>query len=332
MGNRLEQLLENWSGNKDNLQWVLATIIETKGSAYRKAGAMMLINSLGKCTGLLSGGCLESDLMRQAQKCWLTDENYEVCYDMRDDTDIAWQLGIGCGGMVKILLQPIHKKNAYLSLDNVLNALKQRKTIYYSQSLASYPDNKIIEQQKFLELNRSLNKTNYYINELKPRPSIVIFGGGVDAIPLVNMASELGWHTSIIDSRVNYGRKSDFKKVNIIIKQDYDKLELNQENTDAIIIMHHNIKLDALALRVCNKHQVNFVGMLGPAHRTLKVYAKSGINEITQKNHLVNPIGLDLGGDLPESIALSILSQIHATLEQKTAAALGNKVEFKHVG
>ncbi len=99
MSNRLQALLTHWLPEKDSCQWVLASIIETQRSSYRKASAMMLINNLGKSYGLLSGGCLEADLMRQAQKCWQTGSNITVCYDMQDDTDIAWQLGIGEPGV-----------------------------------------------------------------------------------------------------------------------------------------------------------------------------------------------------------------------------------------
>ena len=69
MANSLNKLLQRWRGDRDARQWVLATIIKTDGSSYRKAGAMMMINDMGQYFGLLSGGCLESDIMQQARRC-----------------------------------------------------------------------------------------------------------------------------------------------------------------------------------------------------------------------------------------------------------------------
>jgi xanthine dehydrogenase accessory factor len=109
-------LLNNWYEQRDELEWVIATIIGTEGSSYRKPGAMMMINSLGQYHGLISGGCLESDIMRQSRQCWMSGKNIIIQYDMREEEDITWQLGIGCGGLVRILLQPVSADNAYLKL------------------------------------------------------------------------------------------------------------------------------------------------------------------------------------------------------------------------
>ena len=91
MANHLHHLLEHWYEKRDELDWVLATIIGTEGSSYRKSGAMMMINSLGQYHGLLSGGCLESDIMRQARRCWDNQKSRMIQYDMREEEDLAWQ-------------------------------------------------------------------------------------------------------------------------------------------------------------------------------------------------------------------------------------------------
>ena len=145
MANQLNQLLTHWHQHKDDLQWVLATIIATEGSAYRKAGAMMLINSLGQYRGLLSGGCLEADIMRQARRCWDDQCNRTIRYDMREEEDLAWQLGLGCGGMVQILLQPVNADNHYLQLDKLLLSLQQHQHCGYLQYLEQpTPKNQLI--------------------------------------------------------------------------------------------------------------------------------------------------------------------------------------------
>jgi xanthine/CO dehydrogenase XdhC/CoxF family maturation factor len=321
MSNRLKELLSTWLPKKDSCQWVLASIIETQRSAYRKTGAMMLINSLGKSYGLLSGGCLEADLKRQAQKCWLSNTNITVCYDMQDDSDIAWQLGIGCGGLVKVLLQPINSDNNYLDLVTLKSQLDNRNPCFYH-----------IDTFNTQTSNQVLSKAVESLEPLiaiQPAPALIIFGGGLDAQPLVKMAKTLGWYICLVDSRTAYARAAYFKEADLVINQDYHDLDhsLLLPKADAVVIMHHNVSLDAHALQLvksqANLASASYLGLLGPQHRTERVLEQAKLNTTDFPNKLANPIGFDLGGDLPESIALAILSQAHATIEQASGKSLG---------
>lgn len=328
MSNRFQHILKQWQTQKDDCEWVLATIIETKGSAYRKAGARMMINSFGKGFGLLSGGCLESDLMQQARKCWENDQNHIVTYDMQDESDIAWQLGIGCGGMVRVLLQPINTNNDYLALDEVLEKIECGESVYYSQTIDTLkPDNRICLKTEY-ESNEP-KRHNLFINIIKPIPKLTIFGGGTDAVPLVNMAKELGWQVTLIDSRTNYARPAYFPLANEIIKQPYELLKDNNviNASDAIVIMNHNLALDAKALSVSANTPCQYIGLLGPSHRTERVFKLTDLQLEDVSERLSNPIGLHLGGELPESIALSMLAEIHAILESGSMLRMKNQVK-----
>jgi xanthine/CO dehydrogenase XdhC/CoxF family maturation factor len=312
---------------------VLATIIETQRSSYRKRGAMMFINSLGKTFGLLSGGCLEADLMQQAQKCWLNKTNITVCYDMQDDSDIAWQLGIGCGGLVKVLLQPIDISNNYLDLLELKTKVDNRILCHYAVDTAiscNVTNTCAATKNQVLKSHPTDNKNVFTIT---PAPALVIFGGGVDSQPLISMAHTLGWYICLIDSRAAYARVSYFKNANIIIHDDYSRLSANPllPKADAIVVMHHNILLDAKALQLTQTinslSSARYIGILGPQHRTKKVLEQTKLlsTSLPSKltNKLASPMGLDLGGDLPESIALAILAQVHATLENASSDSLG---------
>ncbi len=333
MSNRLNALLSTWFAQRDSCQWVLATIIETQRSSYRKPGAMMLINSLGQTFGLLSGGCLETDLMRQAQKCWLNKTNITVCYDMQDDSDIAWQLGIGCGGLVKVLVQPIDINNNYLDLQQLKTQVDNRTPCYYAVDTAircNIANSSAATKNQVLTSNLSGDKNIFTIT---PAPALVIFGGGVDSQPLVCMAHTLGWLVCLVDSRTAYARTTYFKNADIIINADYTSLPTNPliPKADAIVIMHHNISLDAKALQLTQTidrlSDAQYVGILGPQHRTkqvltqVKLLSKNLPSKLSNK--LASPIGLDIGGDLPESIALAILAQAHAVIEKAAAKHLG---------
>lgn len=323
MANRISQLLSHWSQNRDKHLWVLATIIQTDGSSYRKAGAMMLINDMGQYFGLLSGGCLESDIMRQARRCWDNQQNRIIEYDMREEEDLAWQLGIGCGGMVRILLQPVHADNDYLKLDELNSCLGQRQRVEYHQQIdEGMPVNKVLPladniQSVIAEIHT--DKTiAVFVQQLSPAPLLAVFGAGVDAKPVVSIASELGWQVILVDPRVGYAKAEYFTKAKQIIRQPLDELHgaawLNQ--IDIALVLTHNIKLDAAALRLVQNSRAKYVGLLGPHHRTDRVLniAKLTRNDLTKP--LANPVGLRLGGELPESIAFSMLAEAHATLEK----------------
>lgn len=325
MSNRLAALLASWLPEKDSCQWALASIIETQRSSYRKSGAMMLINSLGKSYGLLSGGCLEADLIRQAQKCWLKSSNITVCYDMQDDSDIAWQLGIGCGGLVKVIVQPINRDNNYLDLLILKSQLDNRNACFYHIDTLNKQAASRINNQVLSKVESSLEP----LIAIKPAPALVIFGGGVDTQPLVKIAHTLGWYICLVDCRTAYARAAYFKEADVVINQDYASLAQNLllPKADAIVIMHHNVSLDAHALQLVKSQEnltgANYLGLLGPQHRTEKVLEKAQLYSTELSTKLANPIGFDLGGDLPESIALAIMSQAHACIEQATGKPLG---------
>lgn len=333
MSNQLDQLLNYWSDNRNSLQWVLATIIETQGSSYRKAGAMMLINSLGQYRGLLSGGCLEADVMRQARRCWETGKNRIICYDMRDEDDLSWHLGIGCGGMVRILLQPVSEQNDYLQLPALLTCLQGRQPCGYWQGINEQsPCNRVLTQSQTAELlpdeqrwaRLSLDGQPGLIQQILPAPCLGIFGGGMDARPLVGLAAVMGWQVLLVDPRPANARAEYFPTAQLIKGPINDLAsEPRMSWLSAAVLMTHNIELDAQALSLFKSPSqatgLRYLGMLGPAHRTERVFSVAGLEASDLCRPLANPVGLRLGGELPESIALSVIAEIHAVLEGQDA-------------
>lgn len=332
MANHLHHLLEKWLPQKDDLQWVLATIVNTEGSSYRKPGAMMMINSLGRYHGLLSGGCLESDIMQQSRRCWESATNRIIQYDMREEEDLAWQLGIGCGGLVKILLQPVSADNQYLCLDKLLAAFERNETCIYRQRIDELiPQNDIVSGTECnvpIPNEGSDDSSDYMVHTLSPPYHLAIFGAGVDAKPLVEMAAALGWQITIVDSRTGYARASEFSRANRIVTESLTDFQYQDwlSSIDAAVLMNHNIKMDAQALRLCESSSAKYVGMLGPIHRTERVFEHAGLDRNAYKKVFSNPMGLRLGGELPESIALSAISEIHAYLESANAKSIGGVI------
>ncbi len=343
MNNQLTTLLNHWYPKRHSQQWVLGTVFDIKGSSYRKPGAMMLFGDLGEQYGLLSGGCLESDLMRHARQVMDTEQQKIVTYDMTDEDDVGWQLGIGCGGLVKILLQPLTQQNSYLALPELLTALKQRNQVCYVQQISEQAvNNAIYSDPKHLILEHpiandldalfehhssnysakavlleDINSTSWLYTPVKPSPHIMVFGGGVDALPLTEMASTLGWQVTLIDKRPAYARASHFPTVDNIIKLPANELLKDNalmNSVDGIVIMTHNILMDGEALKVAQHSSAKYVGLLGPIHRRERILEQENLSLSALSTPLSSPIGLNIGGQLPESIALSILSECHEQL------------------
>lgn len=336
MANNLTQILTIWHAKRDQHDWVLATIYETDGSSYRKPGAHMMINDMGQYFGLLSGGCLESDIMRQARRCWETQHNRLIQYDMREEEDIAWQMGIGCGGLVKILLQPVNVKNEYLSLDRVLNSIINRGFCCYQQTIKDKaPVNRFnaLETQERAKPKIIDSEGDSILEQvIGPAYHLTIVGGGIDVQPVTRLAEELGWELVLVDPRTSHGRKEHFPSTTKIVKQNINDIHNDSEEgkflnvTDAVVVMSHSIDIDAQGLLLAQKSSAKYVGMLGPMHRTQRVFDRAKLRIEDYPLPLASPIGLRLGGELPESIALSIVSEVHAFLENADGKSISGKV------
>lgn len=326
MSNQLTTLLSTWQQKKDDFSWVLATIIETQGSSYRKAGAMLFINDLGQYFGLLSGGCLEADILRNAKQVMHSQQAKIIEYDMQEEDDISWKLGIGCGGLVKILLQPITALNNYQQLPLLLTALNNRQAVSYKINLSDLS----LSNQTIHNTDDIANNKNNLLFSYQPTPHLAIFGAGVDARPLVAMAGNLGWRISLIDHRVNNAREQYFSSAEQIIRQHPSELADAKflQQIDAAVVMGHHVGFDAAAIKILQHSASKYIGLLGPKHRKLKVLNEAGLAQLSQP--ISGPVGLDIGGELPESIALSILAEIHAVLAGKNARFLSEELQQKN--
>ena len=331
----LQHLLTNWYPQKDESLWVLGTVYKTEGPCYRKPGAMMLFNSIGQQFGLLSGGCLEANIQLRAAQVMSTQKSITLCYDGADEDDISFQLGIGCGGVVHIILQAILPENNYLDLVTVYENLVIREQGYYWQTIengtvaaASWNNVKDHQQQLSNEgLSGSkkrarlidMQSQNWLVTYLTPVPHLLVIGGGVDARPLVEMAKIMGWMVTVWDSRPANARREFFPAADQIIRcpaaiiQDQSEVQ----SVDAVIIMSHNIVMDAQALNSLQSLDLAYVGLLGPVHRRTEVLETAGLTEDSLRTEVSGPAGINIEGEFPEEIALSIITECHMALYKR---------------
>lgn len=326
---RFDHLLRAWYPRRDEVEWVLATIIGTEHSTYRKTGAMMLINSLGQHLGMLSGGCLEGDLLAQAHKVMMRKTVLTATYDLREDSDSPWQQGLGCGGAMNVLLQPMSVENSYLGLESLHRGLESGQTMRYLQRLDTHGTTQECWEIEHIAEGPSFShpgsqkidyKSGRWLASLiSPAPQLLIVGGGMDAQPLCALARTIGWYVSVADPRVGYARAEDFPGAHIH-KQDLQAL--NHKNYDAIVIMSHSLSIDASGLYFAGRSNARYVGILGPEHRRRRVEKLAEIQPEEFRGHYCGPAGLDIGAKLPETIALSILAQCHQVIEGNASPQL----------
>ena len=158
---------------------------------------------------------------------------------------------------------------------------------------------------------------------IEPSPLLIICGGGADAVPLANMAKLMEWQVHVMEARSHFAKQHQFIGVDSIIRGPFEEKSPQLfEHIDAIVCMSHHVGYDAKALLWALQTSSPYIGLLGPAHRTDKVLQAANIEREHFGDKLHNPVGLNIGGDTPEAIALSILAEIQASISAKRSSAI----------
>lgn len=230
---------------------------------------MMLINEQGKSLGILSGGCLEADVILQAQKAMHLNKNRLIEYDTYDDGEYNLMQFLGCGGAISVFIQPLKKSNNYQNLELLLAGLNANKSMYYCINYKqTNSTNECVESHDSIN-ERATHNNNQVGFHYNPSPHIAIFGAGLDAIPLVNIMHILGWRVSLYDTRSTHVNSKLFSNETHIIKTPFEQINLPEIH--AGIVMGHNLNFDAQALSLLQSSSATYIGLLGPKHRQEKV-------------------------------------------------------------
>ena len=329
-------------------------MVTKSGSSYRWPGAMMMISPWGKSYGLVSGGCLESDVVRRAQKVWQMGQTDYVIYDTDDEESFAASLGLGCNGKIGVLIQAIspkhhelltvlyrrmqNKQPSYLlqcfqaSVSDHINhwvLLDELGELILSTSNGSTTDDndklqlidgfdKFKEQLPDRQSVQIAGDNHWAISKITPPKHLWVLGGGLDAEPVVEMASTLGWLVTVVDHRVGYAREANFSKAKNILNLIPEKAakQTGFHLADAFICMTHNKNIDADWMKeITAVSQAKYIALLGPTTRKNEVMAMAQVpHSFSEKVN--GPAGSEyVRGDLPESIALSIITQCHIALQ-----------------
>jgi xanthine dehydrogenase accessory factor len=338
---------------------VLATVVATRGSTYRKAGAQMLIAPDGRYAGLLSGGCLESDLVEHAKGVCGTGVPKLVSYDNSGEDDSLWGLGAGCDGGMDIWLMRLDPADSWAPFGALATAFDQGVPVTYALVLAStvpaMPAGRAVwspngaaqierpgalpsSLAKWLERHLSSDasvvadtrivesdepRVRLFVSRAVPPRELLLLGAGPDAVPVVEFAASLGWRVTVADHRPAYAAEVKFPRARRVVLSTPKELpqHLNLAAFDAAVIMTHHFATDLAALTSLASSSIPYVGLLGPAARRKQLLTDMGPTASASYGaRLHAPVGLDLGGRDPASIALAIVAEIQAFFHGKGRA------------
>ena len=301
---------------KAGLKFVLATVVRVDGSAYRRPGARMLISEDGNWWGGISGGCLEGDILKKAQLALYSQSYKTIIYDTREEDPFALGIGLGCQGVIEIHINPIQEE-----INQLVAALETHIQGNEAHTLSiSYATNFNLILEKAGESHAS-SWVEQIFREYLPAPMTVwVFGNQFDSQSFIQQANILSW-------RVNWVGILPKMSSNLSVQSRFSYEEnWPIQATDYVVMMTHDLEKDVKILEklLDSTIQPSYVGILGPKKRLEKLQNHFKQDLVTQLP-ISTPIGLDIGAEGPEEIAISILAEILSTKNNRN----GQRLHFR---
>jgi xanthine/CO dehydrogenase XdhC/CoxF family maturation factor len=304
---------------------VLATLVTVEGSSYRRPGARLVVTGAGERLGSISGGCLEEDVLARAHAVAASGRPELVVYDTSSENDLVWGVGLGCHGVVQVLLEKIPPRPAWAA-ELAANLAARRPTELAVVWRAA--DSALLGTRLAAELPSAPAEAGVFRDTVAPPVPLVVFGAGDDARPLVRLAKEIGWHVTVADPRPAFVTAVRFPEADALVAGPAAELVgRTAPGPDALaVVMTHHYVHDVPLLRALLARPLAYIGLLGPRKRSQKIISDLGADgfELTpaMRARLHAPVGLDLGAELPEEVALAILAEMKATLARRDARPL----------
>lgn len=321
----------------------LATIVGVTGSAYRREGTKMLIRADGSYTCMLSGGCLEPEIVEAAKGVVISGRPLLTRYNL--DEEVMWGLGIGCGGAVEIYIEKVQPDPV---MDRWWEVLERGelallatplepglgKLMIAGEETVGRLEDAVLEAQVrekakgLLEQLQPQPLTHFFrladgqsvpvfVDVSLPPAELVIFGAGHDAIPLAQMAVNLGFRVRVVDMRTQFALPSRFPGAEVhILRPEQFAAHLHLSERSLVMVMNHNLLVDQSTLEFVLQTPAAYVGLLGPRPRFEKILeglAKEG-RPLSQEQirRVRSPVGLAIGAESPEEVALAIIAEMIA--------------------
>jgi xanthine/CO dehydrogenase XdhC/CoxF family maturation factor len=329
---------------------VLATVVRTEGSTYRRIGARLAVFPDGSHVGAVSAGCIEADVLLRAEQVRTEGQVKLLTYETRSPEDLIWGSGTGCGGRTELLLEPLDPRQAAAKAKLLQQVARMRRrsvlaTLIRVSGLPLDPGDLAVLPHAGTELSGldelpaglrseieatardrlALRSSSAVLHtwagaELdiayevcSPRLRLCVCGAGPDAVPLVALAKTMGWQVTLIDHRpamLSADRWPGVKRVLLSSLLRADKM-VERAACNAAVVMSHNYEWDLIHVEALLAAGVPYVGVLGPGGRTRRMIETLGVSE-ADAARLYAPVGLDIGGETAEEIALAIVAEVQA--------------------
>jgi xanthine dehydrogenase accessory factor len=283
--------------------FALTLVVEAEGSTYRKPGALALVADDGRRVGVISGGCLEPGLVELARAALAAREPRDTVFDTRSDDDLLFGSGSGCRGRMRLVALPVLPDALSPMLDAVLGVHDARRPARLALEMLA----------PRLGLQAEVT--------LRPPPLVLLLGAGPEAPPLLDVARTLGWYIWVADHRTGLLEEPRLQAADRLIAARPEAALASLDGTplDAAIAMTHTAQHDLSALAALAAREVRYVGLLGPPARRDELLARlTPAERAALEGRLHAPVGLPLGGEGPEAIALAIAAQMQSAF-QRTA-------------
>lgn len=312
-------------------EMALATIVATRGSTYRRAGARLLVPAEGEPIGNISGGCLEGDVARIGREVIASGEPRTVEFDLTAEDDAVWGYGLGCNGDFELYLEPtagaVESARALRAalggeptvLSTVIAGPRTgtRSTRTDGAAGAALRDGvpRVVEE----------GDERVFLEPMLPPLRLVVCSAGHDAIPLVRQASELGWRVTVADVRRRLLSHDRFPDATDFVDADPDRAAeaVGPDERTAVVLMSHSYLRDIGYLRAFLEAPLAYLGALGPRGRTEQMLAEIGRPEAMERLHA--PAGLDIGAEGPEEVARAIVAEVLAVTRGRPGTPLRDR-------
>ncbi len=333
----------------------LATVVKIVGSAYRRPGAKLLIESSGAMLGGVSGGCLEADVREHALRS-LESGPRRRHYDTSADEDALWGLGLGCNGAVDVFIQPVTEDVA-LAMEQVKRLLDGNEPFAISTILDGPEAGAILVRTRSATVclhggeqiaeaveatatmrlsgqSSGVDRTHgveVFTEVMHPPLRLVIIGGGDDARPVARLAAMVGFRVCVVDHRPAFATSDRFPEADLRLVGRFDDPlpALPLGPSSFVVAMTHSLVNDRGWVKRVLGCDVPYVGVLGPRARTQQI-----LEEVTGQStddRVFGPVGLDIGSDGPEQVAVSIIAELLAVQAGRSPTPLRPRAGMSHV-
>lgn len=289
----------------------LATVVRVRGSAYRHEGAKLLVASDGRSIGNVSGGCLEEDVREVALRVIRRGvaELREYCGGANEVQ--AWDLGVGCEGVVELYIEPVRDAR---DAERAMIAA-ERAHVVMTDLQSGARECRALEDVELQELaSRGEQRPGRFIEILHPPPRLLVVSAGDDAVHLARLASSVGFRVVVADRRPGLLTPERFPAPIQLVEADAARLgeRVVLDSASFAVVMTHHFADDTDYLRALLRSSARYIGLLGPRQRTARILGILRAEGPLDESRIYGPVGLDIGTDGAEQVALSVVAELLA--------------------